>query len=183
MKNQEQNIIEELRLGEESGLRKMFDLYYSPLCVFALKYIDSFDKAEDLVQEVFIGFWENNRIENLSGSLKSYLFTAVKNNALNNIRKNNKYHIKELDEDLDILIEESCNLEDMEKKRIQLYAELENLSENNRKVFEAIVFENMKYSEIAELQAVSINTIKTQFSRALKQLRSSFDIIILLMLP
>lgn len=183
MKNQEQNIIEELKLGDESGLRKMFDLYYSPLCVFALKYIDSFDMAEDLVQEVFIGFWENNRVDNLTGSLKSYLFTAVKNNALNYIRKNNKYHIKELNEDLDILIEESCDSEDLEQKRIQLYAELENLSENNRKVFEAIVFENMKYAEIAELQGVSVNTIKTQFSRSLKQLRSSFSIIILLMLP
>ena len=182
MKNQEQNIIEKLRFGDESGLREMFDLYYSPLCIFALKYIDAFDKSEDLVQEVFINFWEKNRVAQLNGSLKSYLFTAVKNNALAYIRKNNKYLLEELNDDIDLFVEESIDSEMLDDKNKQLYKELDNLSENNRKVFEAIVFENLKYKEVAEIHGVSVNTVKTQFSRSLKQLRASFTIIILLLL-
>lgn len=182
MKPQEQVIIQKIKEGDESGLRQMFDLYYSPMCVFALKYLDSFDQAEDLVQDIFIVFWENKRVNLLTGSLKSYLFTAVKNNALAHIRKYNKYIQEELGEDVDLFIEEPFDLEDLEEKKNRLYKELGNLSENNRKVFEAIVFENMKYKEVAKEFDVSVNTIKTQFSRSLKQLRGSLDVIIMIML-
>ncbi len=183
MKNLEQNIIQKLRTGDESGLRQMFDTYYSPLCVFALKYIDSFDLAEDLVQEVFIKFWEKKKVQGLRGSLKSYLFSAVKNDSLNHIRQNKKFRIEELDDEFDLLMEQSSDMEDLEDKKLKLYQEMENLSEQSRKVFEAIIFQNMKYKEVAEELDVSVNTIKTHFSRALKQLRSSLDIIIMIMLP
>ncbi|RXQ91492.1 RNA polymerase sigma-70 factor [Ancylomarina salipaludis] len=182
MNDQEQKIIQKLRNGDESGLRQMFDMYYSPLCVFALKYIDSFDLAEDLVQDIFIGFWENKRVEKLNTSLKSYLFTSVKNNALNYIRKNNRYQIDAIDDEFDILIDDSFDPEDLEQMKIKLYQELENLSEQSRIVFEAIIFQNMKYKEVAENLDVSVNTIKTHFARALKQLRNSLDIVILIML-
>ncbi|MCZ4695600.1 RNA polymerase sigma-70 factor [Ancylomarina euxinus] len=183
MNNQEQLIIQKLQNGEESGLRQMFDLYYSPLCVFALKYIDSFDLAEDLVQDIFIGFWENNRVEQLNTSLKSYLFTSVKNNALNYIRKNKKYRIEELDDEFDMMMDDSFDPEDLEQMKLKLYQELENLSQQSRIVFEAIIFQNMKYKDVAEDLDISVNTVKTHFARALKQLRGSFDIILMIMLP
>lgn len=182
MKHQEQIIIEKLKKGDESGLRQMFDVYYSPLCVYAMRYLDGFDVVEDMVQEVFINFWENKRVDSLTTSLKAYLFTAVRNNALNYIRKNNRYRIEELDDEFDILMEE-VDTEALEEKKAKLFTELDQLSEQSRKVFEAIVFDNMKYKEVAEELGVSLNTIKTHFSRALKQLRSSLDIIILIMLP
>lgn len=182
MNTQEQIIIDKLKKGDESGLRQMFDVYYSPLCIFAMRYLDAFDVVEDLVQEVFINFWENKRVHFLNTSLKSYLFTAVKNNALNYIRKNNRYRIEELDDEFDILMEE-VDTEILDEKKAKLFKELNQLPEQSRKVFEAIVFDNMKYKEVAEELNVSLNTIKTHFSRALKQLRSSLDIIILIMLP
>lgn len=183
MKEQELNIIQKLKNGDESGLRPMFDIYYSPLCVFALKYIDSFDLAEDLVQGVFIQFWEKRSVKQLHGSLKSYLFTAVKNNALNYIRQNKKFRIEELDDEFDLLMEESSDKEDLELKKQKLYKELESLPPQSRKVFEAIIFDDKRYKEVAEELDISVNTVKTHYSRALKQLRSSLDIIIMIMLP
>ncbi|RZT96410.1 RNA polymerase sigma-70 factor (ECF subfamily) [Ancylomarina subtilis] len=181
MNNQEQLIIQKLQNGDESGLRQMFDIYYSPLCVFALKYIDSFDLAEDLVQDIFIGFWENNRVKQLNVSLKSYLFTSVKNNALNYIRKNKSYQIETMNDEFDILMDDSFDPEDLEQMKVKLYQELENLSQQSRNVFEAIIFQNMKYKDVAEDLNISVNTVKTHFARALKQLRNSLDVIILFM--
>lgn len=183
MKEQELDIIQKLKNGDESGLRQMFDIYYSPLCIFTLKYIDSFDLAEDLVQETFIKFWEKKRVERLRGSLKSYLFMAVKNNALNYIRQNKKFRIEELDDEFDLLMEEPSDKEDLELKKQKLYSELESLSPQSRKVFEAIIFNDKRYKEVAEELDISVNTVKTHYSRALKQLRSSLDIIIMIMLP
>ena len=78
----EQEIIRKIKSGDESGLRLLFDLYYSPLCVFAYKYFDSYEKAEDVVQEAFITLWEKNRMINFTGSIKSYLFSIVRNNSI-----------------------------------------------------------------------------------------------------
>ncbi|WP_421918570.1 RNA polymerase sigma factor [Marinifilum sp.] len=182
MKNQEQIIIQTLKKGDESGLRQMFDLYYTPMCVFALKYIDSFDQAEDLVQDIFIGFWENKRIDNLNSSLKSYLFTSVRNNAINRIRKEKRFHLEELDDEFDLFEDDVVDLEELEEKKQSIYKEIEKLPTQSRKVFELIIFGNCKYDEVAVELNVSRNTVKTHFSRALKQLRSSLDVIILILI-
>ena len=182
MKTQEQIIIQKLKDGDESGLRQMFDLYYTPMCVFALKYLDSFDQAEDLVQEIFIGFWENKRVNQLTSSLKSYLFTSVRNNAINRIKKNNRFRIEELDDEFDLFDEDNFDPEELEQKKQRIYKEIEKLPTQSRKVFELIIFGNYKYAEVAKELDITQNTVKTHFSRALKQLRSSLDIIILILL-
>ena len=182
MKTQEQIIIQKLKNGDESGLRQMFDLYYTPMCVFALKYMDSFEQTEDLVQEIFIGFWENKRVEALTSSLKSYLFTSVRNNAINRIKKSNKFRIEELDDEFDLFEDDSYNQEELEEKKQRIYKEIEKLPAQSRKVFELIIFANCKYNDVAEELNITRNTVKTHFSRALKQLRSSLDIIILILL-
>ena len=54
------------------------------------------------------------------------------------------------------------------------------MSEKCREVFIAIVLKNLSYKEVAEKLNVSVNTVKTHYSRALKQLREHLDIIALL---
>lgn len=183
MELKEQEIIDKLRNGDELGLRQLFDLYYTPLCVLSLKYIDSFEQAEDIVQNVFIDFWEKKRFFLISLSLRSYLFTTVKNNSLFFLKQNSRIHFECLEDQYDIQMDEILEVEDLEKKKEQLYKELDNLPSQCRRVFEAIVFENLRYKEIAKELDVSVNTIKTHYSRALKQLRSSLNIIIFILLP
>ena len=49
MKYSEEDIIGCIEKGDITGMRMMFDNYYQALCVYALKYIDSFDDAEDQI--------------------------------------------------------------------------------------------------------------------------------------
>jgi len=183
METQEQNIIEKLQMGEESGLREMFDIYYTSLCVFAFKYLNSFDEAEDVVQDVFINFWENKRFSNFTGSLKAYLFTATKNNALKQIKKDNRYQFEDIEIQANFFIEEKFESQDLDSRKEKLYSEIDQLPAQSKKVFEGIVFERLKYADIAEEMDISVNTVKTHYSRALKHLRGSMDIIVLLLLP
>ncbi|NOU59606.1 RNA polymerase sigma-70 factor [Marinifilum caeruleilacunae] len=183
MKIQEQNIIQKLKGGKESGLREMFDLYYTPLCVFALKYIDDFDEVEDLVQDIFVGFWEKKRVNNLTGSLKSYLFTSVRNNALSKMKKENRFCIESLNDEFDLPDEEAdFDKEAFEIRKQGIYKEIEKLPSQSRKVFELIIFSNYPYDMVAQELNISLNTVKTHFSRALKKLRSSLGVIIAILL-
>ncbi len=182
MKTQEQIIIEKLSNGDESGLRLLFDLYYAPLCVYAFKYLDSFENAEDIVQEAFITLWNKQRLINFTGSIKSYLFSIVRNNSINLIKKDSKYRFEDVEDISNKIIEENFESEELDKRKEKLYKEIEKLPEQRKNVFKAIVFERLKYAEVAEDLDVSINTVKTHYSRALKQLRSSIDTIILIMM-
>ncbi len=179
----EQEIIRKFKSGDESGLRLLFDLYYSPLCLFAYKYFDSYDKAEDIVQEAFITLWEKNRLIDFTGSVKAYLFSIVRNNSINKIKEDKRFRFEEIENQSYSIIEDKFESEELEERKRVLYHEIGQLPSQSKKVFEAIVFEKMKYAEVAADLDVSINTVKTHYSRALKQLRSSLDIIIMIMLP
>lgn len=176
-------ILEKLKIGDQSGYKDLFDLYYIPLSVYSLKYCDSFDQAEDIVQEIFVKFWDDKLHLKLKNSIGPYLFKAVKNNTLSYIKKNARYRFEEIESQVNRLIEdEAVDVENIEEEKRKLYREIEALPEKSREVFKAIVLDNLKYKEAAEQLDVSVNTIKTHYSNALKQLRKSLDIIIFLLL-
>jgi RNA polymerase sigma-70 factor (ECF subfamily) len=181
MKDKEKGIILQLKNDDTSGLRELFKLYYKPLCLIAMRYLDDFSRSEDLVQEVFISFWEKKRAMNLNSSLKSYLFAAVRNASLNEIRKSNKYSFQEFGDELDFYDDSDVDAEEIEEKRKLIMKELKMLSPQARIVFESIVFHDMKYREVAEEMNVSINTIKTHYARALKHMRKSLELIVLIL--
>lgn len=183
MKSQDLLILEKLKLGDSSAYKELFDLYYMPLSIYSLKYCDSFELAEDIVQDLFIKFWDEKIYLKLEQSISSYLFKAVKNNSLQAIKKQNKYFFEEIEDQVNVLMEEEyLDMEFLEKEKKKLYKEIEALPLKSKEVFIAIVLENQKYKEVALELGVSVNTVKTHYSRALKQLRNSLDVIIVLLL-
>ena len=69
-----------------------FKGHYAELCGFANKYLNDVDAAEEVVQGVFVKFWESKNDLEMKVALKSYIFTSVKNTCLNQIKH---YKIKE----------------------------------------------------------------------------------------
>ena len=59
-------------------LKNCYNSLYTPLCLFANKYLNNIEQAEDIVQEVFIKVWEKQLSFPSNESLKSFLYTAVK---------------------------------------------------------------------------------------------------------
>jgi RNA polymerase sigma-70 factor (ECF subfamily) len=176
------DILSKLKSGNESGLEVLFDRYYKPLVVFSIKFVDSLDAAEDIVQDFFIRFWEDKKFLQVNESLKSYLFTSIRNSSLNYLKKNDKF-IK-LPEEIfnDELFFTTDDLDELEEKRKMLYIEINKLSPQSKKIFEAIILGNEKYKDVAKNLGISVNTVKTLLSRSLKKLRNSLDIIILILI-
>ena len=78
--------------------------------------------------------------------------------------------------------EEHLDLDLLELEKKKLYAEIELLPLKSKEVLKAIVLNNLKYKEVALEMGISVNTVKTHYSRALKQLRGSLDTIVMLLL-
>lgn len=176
-------ILQNLKKGDEKAYKELFDLYYIPLCIYSLKYCYCYDVAEDIVQDLFIKFWNEKLYLKIDNTISPYLFKAVKNNSLQ-FQKSNP-HTDEINDYLYKVIEgdeEEIDMESLEREKEKLYQEIEKLPEKSREIFKAIVLDNLRYKEVANQFDISVNTVKTQYSRALSKLRESLDIIVLLLI-
>ena len=162
----EQEILTLISCGNPDGLKSLFDLYYKPLCIFAMNFLDSFGESEDIVQDLFVKFWEKYKDKQFEGSLRV-------------LKLKNRYNLQLEEEYID---EPVYSEEEFEGECRKLYAEIARLPEQCRKVFELIVLKDMKYKEVADFLGLSVNTVKTHFARALKQLRSSLQILLVFLL-
>lgn len=157
---------------DKTLFEKLFKEHFQLLCIFAKQYVGDADTAQDICQKVFITLWEKRESINLKKSIKSYLFTSVKNRCLNHIRDHKKFRSKVLDLDcgaFDLFTEEEhLEVEDLKEK---IDKALEKLPEKCRKVFEMSRFQNMKYKEIAEELGIAQKTVEAHISKAMKILR------------
>ena len=139
------------------------------------------DAAKDIVQDFFIYFWNKKQVININSSFKSYSSKAVKNLSLQHIEKAEQ----NVSLEKNIIIpdfEEQINFEKNDEGRISKVLKLlEQLPEARRNIFISHVINNNSYSEIAENQNISINTVKTQMKRSYSFIREKMDTCIILL--
>ena len=67
-----------IREGDIKAFEDVFRRYYSPLCWYAMSITGSMEAAEEIVEELFYGFWRDRERLPLFRSMKSYLYIAVR---------------------------------------------------------------------------------------------------------
>jgi RNA polymerase sigma-70 factor (ECF subfamily) len=155
---------------------KLFKNYYSDLCNFALKYTKNAEDAEETVQDVFYNLWEKRKKIQITGSIKSYLFTSVRNKCiqdLNHLKVIRKYE-QTIDKDSKT-VHYNPSDELIYNESMMIFNEaLQTMPEKCRTVFKMSRYEGMKYIEIAEELSVSVKTVEAYISKALKHFRNYF---------
>lgn len=141
------------------------------LCAFASQYV-TVPESEEIVQDVMMWLWENRKSLVADMSLKSLLFTIVRNKCLNTIS-----HIQvkqQVHERLYAKFQEQFENPDFYIGELMALASkaIRELPDEYRKAFEMNRFEEMTYNEIAERTGVSPKTIAYRISQALKILRT-----------
>ena len=79
-------LVQRLRNKDEGAFEIVFNSHYRALCGYARKYLDEVEAAEEIVQEVFVKFWEKCESIAPDSSIKSYLYRSVHNTCLNYIK-------------------------------------------------------------------------------------------------
>lgn len=184
MKYNEEDMIRSLQQADVGAMKMMFDNYYQALCIFSLRYLGSYSQAEDVVQDVLAAFWEAKKGKTFSGSVRAYLFTAVRSASLNVLKKARQYAFTLIDDQLELLFDDFDLIEsdELARRKESLEQAIEALPPGCRQVFRLIVVEGMQKKEVAALLNVSVNTVKTQHARALSLLRERLDTLILFLL-
>jgi RNA polymerase sigma-70 factor (ECF subfamily) len=149
----------------------LFTNYYPQLVRFAEGYIFDKQECEDIVQNLFIYFWENAEKVNLDLSIKSYFYQSVKNRCLNHLRDlqiHDKHNL--------LYLEAMLNQENYEELQdpeiiIQINAAIAKLPGQMAEIIKLKYLEGKKLIEIARMNQISENTVKTQLQRAKDKLR------------
>jgi RNA polymerase sigma-70 factor (ECF subfamily) len=170
--NQDLRVFEKIRSGDYKAFKLLFESYYDILCNFSLKFVDESYVADDVVQEVFINIWEKRKTLEISGSVKSYLYTAVKNRCLNRLKadKSRKLNTDYFFAQGDKVVDHS-EIE-QEEFRDHLFSCIEKLPPRCKEVFIRSRFDDLKQEKIAELLDITLKTVKAQIGKALKLLKT-----------
>lgn len=153
--------------------KSVFNTLYPSLCLFSNKYIDNIEASKDIVQEVFIKIWEDKIEFQNDNTIKSYLYTAVKNRSLDFL-KSKHYKVTESIGETDFAQMET----DPFFLREVMISETSLLIEKAVNTLPAKCAQIIKLSikglsntEISEELGISLNTIKTQKKIAYKRLK------------
>src|SRR5687767_11509654 len=76
-------LIKRLQSGDEAALSLLLHRYFTPLRNYVYLTVRSYDIAQDIVQDLFVKLWNSRNDLIIAGSVRSYLFRAAYNRALN----------------------------------------------------------------------------------------------------
>ena len=173
--------VKELKNGNEKTFEWIFKTYYRALCFYAEGLVGEKEAAEEIVSDFFLKLWENRETINIKTSLQAYLYKGVHNNCLkylDHIKVLRKYrdHAMYMMENSDLFQSQDDQPLNMLISQ-EIVAEIENaidaLPAQCKEVFSLARLDGLSYQEIADKLGVSINTVRTQITRAMTKLRES----------
>lgn len=172
--NEELFIIRKMIEGDVDSFKYFFDKYYNELCNFVNIYLHDPVLSEEIVQDIFVYFWENKGKLKINTSVKSYLYSASKFKSLNLLRdtKNQKRIVKNIGKTEPIQTIELADSDiDVEEFKKILDAAIDQLAPKCREIFLLSKQEERSNKEIADRLGISIKTVENQMTIALKKLR------------
>ncbi len=166
-------IIEGLKKGDRAIFEDLYREYYVPLCYYCVRYVERIEDAEELVQDIFVKLWDKHEEIDINSSIGAYLHRAVQNYALNFLNKRkvkDKYMLVQDKADFNTIDDGLFKLE-QEELRVVLKKAILELPEKRRRIFELSRYDGLKNSLIAKQLSISVKTVESQMTKALKYLR------------
>jgi RNA polymerase sigma-70 factor, ECF subfamily len=161
--NSDRQLVSRLKLGDKKAFEEIFRKYREKIYYFAIRYYNSAEDAENVVQDVFIKLWDERENVKEELSLNNYIYTIAKNHLFNIQRKkiNEKayrnYIVEHLVQSIDKIIDE--------------------LPAQRKKVFVMGNLEGLSNKEVASALNLSVRTIEVHKSLALQALKKAFKLI------
>ena len=160
----------------------LFHKYYGYLCMTANAVLHDPALAEDIVQEFYISYWNKQNEIHVSAAFRTYAKRAVTNDCIDYLRRQKVMDKKSssLEVEQDHNPEAEAELQDQTQLKYQRIVDLvAELPESRKEILILHAVERLSYAQIAEKQGVSINTVRTQLTRAYKSLRAKASLLLM----
>lgn len=178
----EEELVALLKQNSEAGFRYLYDNYAGAIYTNIIKLVKDEERANDLMQDVFVKIWKNMQNYNPDkGRLYTWMLNIAKNSSIDFLRLvENKIEIQDISTavyEVDGRISEEIALTQSEMQEL-----VSKLRPDRKQLIDLAYFEGYTQEEIAKNLAIPLGTVKTRMRSALQELRnylSSFVLIIL----
>lgn len=157
----------------EKDFEKVFREHFDRLLNFAFNMVKNEEAARDIVQQVFLNFWNMRDKVKIKSSLQGYLFRSVYNSSLNHIKSSARsIRVSNYSGYEDKLFKNDDETQ-VEEERLKLLQEsIDKLPAKRRAIFMLNRFNGMTYKEVAEHMGISVKMVEKQIAKSLKSLRT-----------
>lgn len=160
-------------MKDETVFENVYHAYFAPLCYFSQQILGSREEAEDLVENVFIKLWETNKLFKATDNKAVFLYSCVKNAAIDLLRKN-----RTKDKAFEKVASLSSEITPDFLSQVittevwaEVYRAIENLPSQCRKVITMSYLDGKSNQEIAEELELTDKTVRNTKVRALQTLK------------
>lgn len=170
MQNEEAIIWDAIRRKDLRVFEQYYKQEHHRFFVLACQYVQDPAAALAIVNDIFLLLWTRSAEIDIQTTLRGYIYRSVINRCINHLEKEKRTApvlVQQLPDS--VATTESRPMEDLELQLLLLRA-IEQLPDQCRKVFRMSRFEKLKQQDIADKLGISIATVKTHITVALKRL-------------
>ena len=170
-------IWDQLRSGDESALKKIYDAYFEVLINYGLRLSPHYELVEDSVQELFIDIWNLKSGISPTDNVKNYLICSFRRKLFKNLKQRTKLSDVSLIEsattgDPDFL-NQLIQSEDDNSTQFKLTKALELLSARQKEAIFLKYVEGQDYDAICETMELKYQSVRNLISTAVARLREN----------
>jgi len=166
---QETEAIGQVLQGDIESFRLIVERYERPIVRMIRNITNNRECCEDIAQDVFFTAYRKlSSFDPARSNFSTWLFTIARNKSINAMKKKRPLSMSELPQNSD-----AHNPSDELAKREffdELDVRLDALPSAQKRAFILAEFENLSYTEIAQIEGVRTGTIKSRINRAKKKL-------------
>lgn len=162
--------------NDTDAFKKIHESLFDGLFLYAQKLLEDEDLADDAVQNLFIRLWTKRESIGEIQKIKSYFYTALRRQVLNQLRdiKLRKLKISFLSKaDIEFSPEEiKIKEEDANKRTQQVLEMLNQLPKRQKEVIYLHYFESLDYNQIAEIMQVNYQSVLNLKQKAITKMKT-----------
>ncbi len=166
--------VERIKEGDREAFMTVTSLYQKKVFLLAFSFFRNREDALDIVQETFLRFYQKAHMFQKGKNFQNWLLQIAKNLCIDHYRK---HHSKQSEYESSGDVENMAHPQDNERafKSVDLKLifsrSLKELTEKQRMIFVMKQYNQLKYTEIAQILDVSVGTVKSLHFKAVQNMR------------
>ncbi|MEQ8471995.1 MAG: RNA polymerase sigma-70 factor [Marinoscillum sp.] len=161
--------------NDQKAFDQLFDMYHKKIYFFCIKNGLNSEDSEEIVQEVFVKFWNSRKGIDPTKNVQAYLYTIARNTMFDEFKKRIK---RKAAEDYQIhLLQPSNNTQEtiaLNELEGLIVKTLKELPEKRKMVFELSRYKGLSNKEIAREMGITVKTVEAHLTLALQEFRTVF---------